>query len=159
FVKSAIELVQGGAEALLENIALSTNGQTVFALTNPCHVSVAQSDLGWALALPALELKGQSELRVDALVHWPQQGNVRLEARNLSTTLFRALVTNNLEEVALKTLNADIAWSNGPAAFALDLAGDYRLPLDGGTNNPLPASARLQAMGDARGVVISNLLV
>src|SRR5262249_28083531 len=65
FVKSAIEQAQDGLNVLLENMALTTNAQTVFALSNPCRVSVTQSGPGWTLAIPSLELKGQSELNVD----------------------------------------------------------------------------------------------
>ena len=157
-LKSAIDRTRNGADALIENLAVITNGQTLFALTRPSRVSFSESSQGWTLAVPKLELKGNSELGMDALVHWPYQGNLRIEARNLSTIPFQAFVTNDLEEVEIQALNADVAWSNGPAVFGLDLTGDYRLPLDG-TNNVLPASARVQAMGDARGVTISNLLV
>jgi translocation and assembly module TamB len=158
FLKCALQPGNRGAEMLLEDLALVTNSAPLLALVKPCRISIARAERGpgWAFILTPLKLKGQAELDAEATIYWPQEGAMRLEARNLNTAAFRPFVKSDLDEIEVRRLDAAVHWSNGPATFRIELAADGRLPA-GVSNEQVAASAVMQAFGDARGVAISNL--
>lgn len=160
-VKGAISNQADRIELRLAELSLKTNNQAALDLAAPCSFTLSHSaaQRAWRLEISPLDWQGPAgQIHAQADVAWPARGNVKVAISRFSSSLLGSFSTNGWPELSIEHLGASMAWTNGPAEFALDLTG-YEPHGIAPAAPALALSAALHLEGGPNGITISNLIV
>jgi hypothetical protein len=97
---------------VLRELTLSKGDENYLKLAGETTVTLGDDR---TLELTPLRLTGnERELVVGGRLHWPQEGRIEMDARNINPTLFQSFVTRSLRELDLRQLSLAAGWTNGP---------------------------------------------
>jgi len=112
---------QRQVNAMLTNVSLLHGNEVILALQQPCKLSfgVRTNVAGekWTLAVDSIDLAGaEQRVLLAANVSWPERGEVKLGVTNFAFSSLSDFWANNLTNIAVKSLVAEVSWSNGPVS-------------------------------------------
>jgi translocation and assembly module TamB len=140
--------LDGAADAQsvrVETLVLTQDGEERLRLMQPARVAWAP-----ALNIDPVEFVGPDS-RLAGAVDWVERGHVRVEAKNVRSTLLRDLVALPGPEWTVSALAVQGAWTDGPLVFTA--TGEGSVFLEDGRRAELALAAR----GDGRGVELETL--
>jgi translocation and assembly module TamB len=151
----------------LNSLSLLTNREPALNLRQPVQISLQPSRGASRLHLISspIEWSGPAgQIEAEATLDWPQAGDLHVALQRVSSGLISSFVDSNWPAIDVGHLRASAKWSNGPAAYSLELSGAKLAP---GQNLQLPENSfqllsllsELSLQGNADGLTLSNLLV
>ncbi|MEY2467198.1 MAG: translocation and assembly module TamB, partial [Verrucomicrobiota bacterium] len=154
-------LQAGGAtnDATISNLQLHTVAGADWQLSQPFHAafnklrSVATTNV-WSLELAPVAWNSEhGSMTAEANIVWPERGNFRLAAQNLTTGLLKDFFSLTNFDGTLNNFTLQGGWTNGPMVF--DLAAEATAK----TGPPSEWLAQVSASGNDQGIVIRQLSV
>jgi translocation and assembly module TamB len=150
--EGALDLGAPGAECLLRNLLLTTNGTPLLELEKPARVVFRRQTeplKRLVLNLEGIHLFGPGgEIETRAAIDWPDYGDVYVSIQKLNSGFVTNFVKNSGPEIEIRNLHTSANWSNGPAKVEIELSGAAA-----------HFSCDLKLTGDEHGIIISNLMV
>jgi translocation and assembly module TamB len=162
----------------LTRLSLFTNSHPALELAAPVEMTYSRADVtnGWQLGVTPLHLRGPGgELSLEAEIQWPERGEVTCSLRHISLGLLSAITSRPLPQLEISDADASGSWSNGPVKLRVVASatgkaqpGSGRPPTQSSDSvaptGPAellstPLTAKLDLVGDAQGLVLSNLVV
>jgi translocation and assembly module TamB len=148
-------------EGVIRQFRFTQGEEQIWELANPARLSfirpapIGQEDQPamFILQLEPFQLRGTSELALEANLEWPLRGSLRAEARQLFPQLFQDFLEKEFPRVTIGALAFNARWDEEPVEFLLELDGSYST----GHGAPLDLAARVE--GDFSGMVIEQLEV
>ncbi len=140
--------LEGAADAQsarVDSLVLTQNGEERLRLAKPARVAWAPT-----LKIDPVEFTGPDS-RLAGSVDWVERGSLRLEAKNLRSTLLRDLMALPGPEWMLSALAVQGAWTEGPLVFTA--TGEASVFLDDGRR----AELALAAHGDGAGMMLDTM--
>jgi translocation and assembly module TamB len=129
------EIARHKISGAIQNASLHQTNKTVLALEQPfafIFFAAQKKQTGWKLSVGQSRWTGnEKNIVLFADVNWPERGEVRVAATNLSPRDFSILGKTGFENVMLAELNANAHWSNGPVHSKIEFAAASDDPIGG----------------------------
>ncbi|HZR20394.1 MAG TPA: hypothetical protein VFE51_24140, partial [Verrucomicrobiae bacterium] len=176
-LEGGLDLGTNHVQLELRQLQLQTNGVLALQLRQPLTANYFPRGpaSSWSLRMTPLHMAGLAgDLNLQTAVQWPTQGAVDFSLERFPASLLEVFNETELPQVDIAQLKASAAWSNGPAQLTLTASakGTPAAPAllqaqkssDQAQALPvellsIPLQLELNLTGDARGLVLSNLLV
>ena len=158
-VRGAARLATNELEIKLATLTLVRGEKGLLSLREPTEfkasrLASATNQAAWQVHCPGLDLGGDGgQLRLNAIIHWPPEGNISLSASAISGDLLRDFFQRPAFPISVQRLALVGGWTNAPAIFNLDLQAQLT------STNALPFSGEIKAAGKPDGLLLDRLVV